>query len=121
MVVLSQKNSTMGKWYLRRASPGTREDPWWRDGDTNPPIKILTLHFFCLKEMQGQNQNKDQRNFQAVIPTWDPSHRWVAIPNTFTDSMLCFQTGTLHGCLLESSSQQLTETEAADSYKHLWD
>jgi hypothetical protein len=49
---------TVGVWNLKRLLPRVRQDPQWRDGDTNPPIKLLTQNWPFLKEMQRQRWSR---------------------------------------------------------------
>jgi hypothetical protein len=44
---------------LEETVPSSQTGPQWRDGDTNPPIKLLTQNWSCLKEMQGQRWGRD--------------------------------------------------------------
>jgi hypothetical protein len=43
----------VGRWNLKRPPPVDRQSQW-KDEDTNPPSKVLTQNYSCLKEMQGQ-------------------------------------------------------------------
>ena len=68
------------------------QDWQWRDKDTNPPTKLLTLNQFCLKEMQGQKLSRAWGNGQTIIcHTWD-AHNWhTPVIDIINDAPLCLQ------------------------------
>jgi hypothetical protein len=44
---------------LKRLPPIARQELQWRDEDTNPPAKLSTQNWLCLKELQGQRWSSD--------------------------------------------------------------
>jgi hypothetical protein len=52
----------VGIWILKRPPPAVRQDPQWRDGDINPPTKLLIQNFPSLKEIEGQKGSRDVMN-----------------------------------------------------------
>ena len=77
------KMPTLGRWNLKKQPPVKRQSPLWRDGDINPPSKILAQNCFFLKEMQGPIHGRLKERAISDWATLDPSHGWAPNHDTY--------------------------------------
>jgi hypothetical protein len=57
-MTLAETHSS-GMWKLKRPPPVARQEPHWKNRDTNPPTDLLTENLPCLQEIQAQIWSRD--------------------------------------------------------------
>jgi hypothetical protein len=53
--------TALGIENLKRPPPFGRQEPQWRDRNTNPPTKLSTQHLSCLQEIQGRGKEVESK------------------------------------------------------------